>query len=212
MVVRLQTPMAVTKTSPKKKSPPEDKKKKRAVVKKSLSPATKRVRQVNHLARRIAKEDVVTPAFLTAALKSHRKAAAIVGSMADKISILERQRKAEVEKAKDDAKKVDRVNTKYEEKVKRCNRIKAKFEAGPKLKIPPADHVFLDAIRTPRPMTAYMFYAKRNRETFISKNPKATFGEIGRIIGKNWSGLTDSERQEWKQWAMEDYRKNNVVV
>ena len=203
--------MTVAKTSPKKKSPPEGKKKKK-VVKKPLSPASKRARQVKHLARRISKEDIVTPAFLTAALKSHRKATEIIRSLPDKVSILQRRRKAEIEKAKDDEKKISRVNKKYDQMLKRCERIKAKFESGPRLMIVPADFVFLEAIRNPRPMTAYMFYAKRNRESFMTKNPNATFGEIGRIIGKNWNGLTASERQEWQQWAMEDYRKNNVAV
>ena len=38
-----------------------------------------------------------------------------------------------------------------------------------------------------KPNSPYMFYMKGNRKRVKEENPNATFGELGRIIGDEWS-------------------------
>ena len=38
-----------------------------------------------------------------------------------------------------------------------------------------------------KPNSPYMFYMKGNRKRVKEENPNATFGELGRIIGEEWS-------------------------
>lgn len=48
-----------------------------------------------------------------------------------------------------------------------------------------------------RKLNPYMKFAKKNRGTIISSNPKATIPEIGRALGKKWRSLSDAEKKSY---------------
>jgi hypothetical protein len=51
----------------------------------------------------------------------------------------------------------------------------------------------------PKKANAYMLFVSANRADVIKKNPSATFGETGKLIGALWNKLKDSEKAEWKK-------------
>jgi len=55
-----------------------------------------------------------------------------------------------------------------------------------------------------RPLSAYMFYSKDVREDTKSENPDATFGELGKILGSKWSGLSEEEKAPYHDQAAKD--------
>ncbi|ORX63801.1 hypothetical protein DL89DRAFT_230480 [Linderina pennispora] len=55
-----------------------------------------------------------------------------------------------------------------------------------------------------RPLSAYMFYALANRDRLRKENPNARFGEIGRLLGSEWCGLTDDEKRPYIKHYEED--------
>ncbi|CAO3672075.1 unnamed protein product [Rhizopus stolonifer] len=46
-----------------------------------------------------------------------------------------------------------------------------------------------------RGLSAYMFFSQDNRAVVKEENPKATFGEIGKLLGEKWKNLTDDEKK-----------------
>eukprot|EP00850_Spirogloea_muscicola_P027075 SM015333S01369 [mRNA] locus=s15333:47:256:- [translate_table: standard] len=46
-----------------------------------------------------------------------------------------------------------------------------------------------------RPLAPYMFYCKEQREIVKAENPEVTFGEIGKILGQQWSAMSEKEKR-----------------
>lgn len=42
--------------------------------------------------------------------------------------------------------------------------------------------------------SAYINFCKENREKAKTKNPSASFGELGKMLGVMWSNLSDKEK------------------
>lgn len=42
---------------------------------------------------------------------------------------------------------------------------------------------------------AYMFFCKENRETLKQENPEVSFGELGKLLGSKWSGMSENEKK-----------------
>lgn len=53
-------------------------------------------------------------------------------------------------------------------------------------------------------MTAYMFYSKAARSRIKDKNPTATFGELGRLIGHEWRELSPAAKKPFEELAKQD--------
>jgi hypothetical protein len=51
----------------------------------------------------------------------------------------------------------------------------------------------------PKKANAYMMFATANRADVLKKNPDATFGETGKLIGALWQKLKESEKADWKK-------------
>ncbi len=51
----------------------------------------------------------------------------------------------------------------------------------------------------PKKANAYMLFAGATRPDVIKKNPSATFGETGKLIGALWNKLKESDKAEWKK-------------
>ena len=51
----------------------------------------------------------------------------------------------------------------------------------------------------PKKANAYMMFATANRADVLKKNPNATFGETGKLIGALWQKLKESEKEVWKK-------------
>lgn len=53
-----------------------------------------------------------------------------------------------------------------------------------------------------------MMFATANRADVLKKNPDATFGETGKLIGALWQKLKESEKADWKKKADAQTAKN----
>ena len=60
----------------------------------------------------------------------------------------------------------------------------------------------LSGIKKPR--TSFSFYTKNQRVKIAEKNPKASFGELSKLVSKSWSSLSDKERRVYKKMEDED--------
>jgi len=60
-----------------------------------------------------------------------------------------------------------------------------------------------------RPVSGYMFFVKMNRERVKEKHPDASFGELGKLLGKKWNKLTDKEKEEWNEKARKDSKNSS---
>src|SRR5437764_630408 len=47
--------------------------------------------------------------------------------------------------------------------------------------------------------TGYIIFCSENREEVKKLNPDANFGQIGKILGKMWTKLSDAERNRFKK-------------
>lgn len=56
-----------------------------------------------------------------------------------------------------------------------------------------------------KPRTGFSFFTKNQRNKIALKNPKATFGELSKLVSKAWKGLSDKERTTYK--VLEDKDK-----
>jgi len=55
-----------------------------------------------------------------------------------------------------------------------------------------------------RACTAYIFFSKEMRPKLKSENPKASFTDLGKLIGIKWKELEEGERQKYNQLAEAD--------
>lgn len=56
-------------------------------------------------------------------------------------------------------------------------------------------------------MSAFMLFSNDQRNAIKTKNPEATFGEIGRKVGEAWRGLTDKQRSVYTKKAELDKKR-----
>ena len=52
--------------------------------------------------------------------------------------------------------------------------------------------------------TSFSFYTKDNRERISKENPKATFGELSKLVSAEWNKLTDKEKKVYKNKEIKD--------
>ncbi|KAI9479361.1 Non-histone chromosomal protein 6 [Coemansia sp. RSA 989] len=55
------------------------------------------------------------------------------------------------------------------------------------------------AVKPKRALSAYMFFSQAKRNEVKDNNPNATFGEIGKLLGKMWSELTEEQKKPYKE-------------
>ncbi|KAI9097363.1 high mobility group box domain-containing protein [Phlyctochytrium arcticum] len=55
-----------------------------------------------------------------------------------------------------------------------------------------------------KPMSAFFFYSKENRERIKQENPDITFGLIGRQLGEEWRGLDATQKSTYEKKAEAD--------
>ena len=55
-----------------------------------------------------------------------------------------------------------------------------------------------------RNMSAYFLYSIYARPLVKEENPEAAFGDIAKIISKQYKALSDKERKKWEKKAAED--------
>ena len=66
-----------------------------------------------------------------------------------------------------------------------------------------------------KPRTAFSFYTKDRRAQIQSDNPKASFGEISKIVAQKWRELSDKELSKYTKMETEDkerYSRERDVV
>jgi hypothetical protein len=60
---------------------------------------------------------------------------------------------------------------------------------------------------TKKPLSPFMIYSKENRQKIIEENPKASFGEIGRILGEEWRKIKELEGKNELQVQPKETKK-----
>merc|ERR1712113_683600 len=59
-------------------------------------------------------------------------------------------------------------------------------------------------VNVKKPRTAFSFYTKNCRTKIANDNPKATFGELSKLVSKAWGSLSDKEKSKYKKMETED--------
>jgi len=70
-----------------------------------------------------------------------------------------------------------------------------------------------DGNSTPKPPSAYLIYSNAVRSDVQKKNPNLKMTDISKVIGQQWRGLTDAQRQPHVDKAAklkEEYTKNKA--
>jgi hypothetical protein len=49
--------------------------------------------------------------------------------------------------------------------------------------------------------SAYIVFSTEKRDSVKAKNPQASFGQIGKILGEMWGALSDAEKAQYKAKA-----------
>jgi hypothetical protein len=107
-----------------------------------------------------------------------------------------------IEKA---AKKRKRAENKRESKAKKAKKAK-KGKAG-KANDPLAG--------LKRPLSAFMLYSNNKRDKVKEANPDASFGEIGKILGEKWRGISDERKANYEAQAKalkDEYEKKKAAL
>ncbi|KAF9575293.1 Non-histone chromosomal protein 6 [Mortierella alpina] len=60
------------------------------------------------------------------------------------------------------------------------------------------------------PMSAYLMFCEEWREKVKAKNPDASFGELGRLLGEQWRGYSEDQKAPYVK-KHEDAKKKHAV-
>ena len=52
-----------------------------------------------------------------------------------------------------------------------------------------------------RPLSGFIYFSNQHRSAVKARNPKLTFGGVGRELGKMWRELSEDEKQRYKDEA-----------
>lgn len=63
----------------------------------------------------------------------------------------------------------------------------------------------LSSIKKPR--TSFSFYTKENRIKIQKKNPKATFGELSKLVSVDWKKITEKDKNYYKKLETKDKKR-----
>ena len=69
------------------------------------------------------------------------------------------------------------------------------------------------SIKNPR--SSFSFYTKENRAIIQKKNPKATFGQLSKLVSAEWNNLTEKEKKVYKKKEINDklrYKKEREAL
>ena len=64
-------------------------------------------------------------------------------------------------------------------------------------------------VNVKKPRTSFSFFTKNRRTKIASENPKATFGELSKLVSKAWAALSDKERAVYKKMETDDKLRYN---
>jgi len=53
-------------------------------------------------------------------------------------------------------------------------------------------------------LSGFMFFSQEQRPIVKEENPKASFGDLGKIVGEKWRNLDDSEKEPYQKKAEAD--------
>ncbi|KAL9617798.1 MAG: hypothetical protein Q9160_007452 [Pyrenula sp. 1 TL-2023] len=58
-----------------------------------------------------------------------------------------------------------------------------------------------------RGLSAYMFFANEQREKVREENPGISFGQVGKVLGDRWKGLSDKQKGPYEAKAAADKKR-----
>ncbi|KAK6391460.1 Non-histone chromosomal protein 6 [Oleoguttula sp. CCFEE 5521] len=58
-----------------------------------------------------------------------------------------------------------------------------------------------------RGLSAYMFFANDQRDKVREDNPGIKFGDVGKILGEKWKGLSDAQKKPYNAKAETDKKR-----
>lgn len=103
-----------------------------------------------------------------------------------------------------------------EEWQKKAAKDKKRYEEQMKTYVPPSDSECdsedggrkkkkkKDPNKPKRNMSAYFIFSNAHRPEVRKTNPGAAFGDVAKIISKDWKALNEEEKQEWHEKAAKD--------
>jgi hypothetical protein len=188
----------MTKSSNKKAASSSKKQTKARNLPDDMTPQRKR--EINHILKRVKKNPIITPAFITSALRSYKLTNAKIAKVDVYKETLNKQYAALTLKADTDE-KTAKLQLQLQKKLDRIDRIRSSVSKGTWVCLKAPDEIFLSKIKVPKPLSGYMFFAKEQRNDIKENNPEAGFGEIGRLIGAEWRKLDDAAKATWKSRA-----------
>jgi len=63
-----------------------------------------------------------------------------------------------------------------------------------------------------KPCSAFFWFSKEQRPLIKEKNPNATFGDMGKLIGEAWRALTEEDKKPYAQKATEDKQRYQIEM
>lgn len=59
-------------------------------------------------------------------------------------------------------------------------------------------------------ISGYILFSNEHRDAIRTESPDLKFTEVGKVLGKKWSGLSDDERAEWNAKAVAQNEANGI--
>jgi len=72
---------------------------------------------------------------------------------------------------------------------------------------PPKKRAKKERVGPKKALSAYMLFCKAERSTVKENNPEAGFGELGKLLGAQWKGMDDDDKEEFKELALVDKQR-----
>lgn len=66
--------------------------------------------------------------------------------------------------------------------------------------------------RNTRTPSSYVLFSMNHRKTVIEKNPDLTLGEVSKLCGSAWKGLSETDRAPWMKQAAELKEKRQAEI
>ena len=71
----------------------------------------------------------------------------------------------------------------------------------------------IDRLKPPkRPMSAYMLFAKEEKEVIRMRMAHCTYDDVQRAVGIKWEGMNKEDKKKWEEMAMEERRRWRVQM
>lgn len=54
------------------------------------------------------------------------------------------------------------------------------------------------SVKPKRSLSAFLLFSQDNRKRIVANNPKATFGQVGKLLGEAWTSTPDNKKKQYQ--------------